>query len=50
MDVACGKEFRLVGIDSLPLSFRVGNGKRVRLLRFWHDVWYGDHSLKELCP
>ena len=27
MDVACGKEFRLVGIDSLPPSFRVGNGK-----------------------
>ena len=47
MDVACGKEFRLVGIDSLPPSFRVGNGKRVR---FWHDVWCGDHSLKELCP
>ena len=29
------------------VSFRLGNGKRIR---FWHDVWCRDLSLKVLHP
>lgn len=28
------------------LSFSAGNGKRINFL---HNVWCGDHSLKEVC-
>lgn len=34
-------------IDFLLLHLRLGNGKRIR---FWHDVWCRDLSLKVLHP
>lgn len=47
MDLAYVKEFGLVGINFFTfLPFSAGNGKRINFL---HNVWCGDHSLKEVC-
>jgi hypothetical protein len=35
------------GVFTRSLSFEVGNGSHIR---FWHDIWFGDQSLKEAFP
>ena len=47
MGVAFGGVLHKMGNFSINLSFELGDGTR---LRFVHDVWCRNHSLKELYP
>lgn len=47
MGASCGGVLGRVGALCLFVSFEVCDD---HCLWFWHDVWCGSHSLKELYP